>query len=961
MAINDLAQREQALDPARSFAVSAPAGSGKTELLTRRVLRLLAAVDQPEEILCITFTRKAATEMRSRIIAALERGGDERPPPSAYERATWQLARAALVRDRECQWQLLANPNRLGIQTIDGFCMQLARSLPITAGIGAEPAIAEQPQLLYQQAVRALFASMADNATIRAQLEILIPHFDGNTERIEELLCSILATRDQWLRLFVANSQDMDAFRHYLEAVLVRLTRDTLAAASSLLAPWRQQLLELTRAAACNLRQQGAAAELATLHALQELPATEPEDLPRWRAMTDWLLTGQDQWRKSLTKNNGFPGATKEPQKSEYKQLKAEALALIDELKRQPRLLEALQELRALPPARFNAGQWRLLEALSRLLPSLAAQLLLAFREQGAVDHVQVTSAALEALGHEELPSDRALLLDHRLNHILVDEFQDTSTTQFQLLGRLTENWLPGDGRSLFIVGDGMQSCYGFRDANVGLFLVARQFGIGGAQLENLDLVSNFRSTSGVVGWVNQVFGDAFPAHDDIGHGAVAYRPSVATGMDDAASFPAVAAFACIDDETRQQESAQVTLAAFACIDDETRQQESAQVTLLVQETLAQSSSDNVAILVRNRQHLARIIPALQAADIAWQAVDIDSLAQRPIISDLLALTRALLNPIDDIAWLALLRSPVCGLTLHDLHALMSEPVAPETAAATIWDRINDHRRRDQLSADGRARLERILLTLQPAIAERCRMPLRSWLEHAWLSLGGPNQAYPAADLEQPPRFWDLLEANEQGGDVIDMVDFERRVARLFAKPEDSTSARVHLMTMHKAKGLEFDHVILPGLDRVGRASGNDIMLWYERVAADGDSGLLLSPIAGRGAEPDPLYDFVKREQRIKDRLEETRLLYVACTRAIKRLSLVCCAQHDAGSGEPGAPPARSLLSRIWDTIAPSVQPVEAQIPAQTEPQPVIPLQRLLLADYREASRSPPQAPGPGN
>ena len=252
--------------------------------------------------------------------------------------------------------------------------------------------------------------------------------------------------------------------------------------------------------------------------------------------------------------------------------------------------------------------------------------------------------------------------------------------------------------------------------ANVGLFLVARQFGIGGAQLENLDLVSNFRSTSGVVDWVNRVFADAFPAFDDISHGAVAYRPSAATGSEAAPGTRAIDVFACIEDDERQTESAQVTR--------------------LVQETLGQSFTDSVAILVRNRQHLQRIIPELQAANIAWQAVDIDSLAQRPIISDLLALTKALLNPADDIAWLALLRSPVCGLTLHDLHSLMTLSAAPGMAARTIWDRINDTQRCEQLSADGQRRLSRILQTLQPAIAQRGRLPLRTWLEHTWLSLG---------------------------------------------------------------------------------------------------------------------------------------------------------------------------------------------------------------------------------
>src|SRR5687768_18479519 len=103
-AIVDAREREAALDPRRSFIVQAPAGSGKTGLLIQRFLRLLAVVGRPEEILAITFTRKAAAEMRRRVLEALERAADPAPPERENERKTWELARAALARDRECGW-----------------------------------------------------------------------------------------------------------------------------------------------------------------------------------------------------------------------------------------------------------------------------------------------------------------------------------------------------------------------------------------------------------------------------------------------------------------------------------------------------------------------------------------------------------------------------------------------------------------------------------------------------------------------------------------------------------------------------------------------------------------------------------------------------------------------------------------------------------------------------------------
>ena len=131
--IADQEARSRALDPSTSFIVQAPAGSGKTGLLTQRFLVLLASVDAPEEIVAITFTRKAASEMRQRILQALERAGSDQPPERDHERRTWKLARHALVRDKALGWQLLDNPARLRIQTIDSLCTALARQMPIGA------------------------------------------------------------------------------------------------------------------------------------------------------------------------------------------------------------------------------------------------------------------------------------------------------------------------------------------------------------------------------------------------------------------------------------------------------------------------------------------------------------------------------------------------------------------------------------------------------------------------------------------------------------------------------------------------------------------------------------------------------------------------------------------------------------------------------------------------------------
>src|SRR5690606_11785541 len=167
----------------------------------------------------------------------------------------------------------------------------------------------------------------------------------------------------------------------------------------------------------------------------------------------------------------------------------------------QPECMTLLHGVRELPADCYEDDQWQLLDSLTRLLPLLVAQLTLVFKQLGATDYSAISQAALLALGSDDAPSDLALQLDYRIRHILVDEFQDTASPQLQLLQKLTAGWQPDDGRTLFIVGDGMQSCYGFRNANVGLFLDARRKGIGSVELEALDLTVNFRSQVGVVKW----------------------------------------------------------------------------------------------------------------------------------------------------------------------------------------------------------------------------------------------------------------------------------------------------------------------------------------------------------------------------------------------------------------------------------------------------------------------------
>src|SRR5438477_5242038 len=179
--VPDAPQRERALDPAASFIVQAPAGSGKTEILIQRFLALLARVDRPEEIAAITFTIKAAAEMRGRIFDALGRARREACPDTPHEERTWQLARAALERNDALGWKLEESAERLRVQTIDALCASLTRQMPVLSGFGAQPEVVEDASALYREAARNLLGALEDaDDDAAGDVAQLLRHVDNN-------------------------------------------------------------------------------------------------------------------------------------------------------------------------------------------------------------------------------------------------------------------------------------------------------------------------------------------------------------------------------------------------------------------------------------------------------------------------------------------------------------------------------------------------------------------------------------------------------------------------------------------------------------------------------------------------------------------------------------------------------------------------------------------------------------
>jgi len=888
MSSADQQQRLQAIDANFSCIVQAPAGSGKTELLIQRLLALLAVVDKPQQILAITFTNKAAAEMRRRLLDALVAARHTSQPEAEHEALTWRLARQALERHGE---DLLLNPAQLAIQTIDSFCATIVRKMPWVTRFGGMPDISDDAPQLYEAAVIELFKQLGSPGLVSDALKILLEHLDNDMALVQRMLVGLLGRRDQWLRHLTTNKEKLHS---ELNAGLESICNEYLEQAHrSIPAPLVNELLESIDFASCNCPEDVA---IGQWRGLVALPPATMKQMPLWCGLAELLLTNSGTLRKSLNKNIGFPAGDK------GKDAKQRMLDLLEQFEQVPDLAIAFHQLRSLPQQLYSASQWQLLDALFDLLPRLVAQLWLVFRSRGQTDFTEIALKANLALGEADNPSELLLQLDHQLQHILVDEFQDTSRLQYQLFSTLTAGWAAGDGRTLFLVGDPMQSIYRFREAEVGLFLHSFKGSFGSADLPliPLRLCCNFRSQQGIVDWVNEAFASIFPAQMDVTSGAVPAETALAVKPPLSGKAVDVHPFSGIDDLGEAERIIDIILTAQA-----------------------RDPQGTIAVLVRGRTHLRQLLPLLRQRGIDYQAKDIDRLEARPTVLDIVHLTRALLHRGDRLAWTAVLRAPWCGLTLEDLTLLCSDP-----HERTIPSMLADSTNIDKLSHDGRRRLERVWPILRRGMKARAQLPLRDLVEGCWLALGGPA-GFSQSTTNDAELVFELLEDLDQGGDLDDPELLSRRLHQLYSPPDSRTSGTLQIMTIHKAKGLQFDTVILPGLGKTTRRSDDPLLRWLEHP----EYGLLLAPVTKRGSQDkDMVYKLVAHLEACKDDFENARLLYVATTRAIHRLHLLGHAQANKDGVLRAA--TGSLLEKLWPFVSHAFDHLDSP-------------QEVLSAEYR--------------
>jgi ATP-dependent helicase/nuclease subunit A len=880
--MNDLNARQEALDPARSFIVQAPAGSGKTELLVQRLLTLLAGVDQPGEVLAITFTNKAAAEMRVRLLEAMNDAARFPLPEASPERERWYLARRVLERDAKQGWRLLARPEQLNIATFDAFARRIAALAPINEASRAMSLLVTDASLLYRDAARqALFSE--DNDDARALLRAA----DNRVDKVLELISKLLEKRAQWLPHLLSTS---DTSLAYLRQQIELAVGDVLR---PLLRIWTPEIhsnaVKLAQFVCANLGNENTIENLSALVQSTSIDAT-PGSVPTWRSIAQFLLT-EGKWRKQFSKTQGFPlpkEAVDVVEKALRAEMKEAMLALVASLSESvgsEAFVEGLVAVAELPDAEAILSHEAMLRSTLQVLKLAAAHLLVIERERCTTDFSGVALAAKTALD-EQLDEVRARL-DAQFKHILVDEFQDTNPAQFSMIESLVEEWSEGDGRTLFLVGDPMQSIYGFRDADVGIFLDAWNGGFRSVRLHPITLASNYRSRPEIVTWVNAHLSRTF-----------AQRARLAQR-----SIPFVRA------EAIREDAPDCEVAVFAHSDSES---EAAHVVADITNTHKTNSDARIAIIVRSKTQAHEILRLLSNEHIAFAAQEFAAWSDRPIIRDLISLSYVLSQPADRLSWFAWLRSPMVGLTLAQLSTIATRS-GDVHAALQIETESDD----DEYAA----RISNAVSALKEAVAMSDLSSLSERVHVVWRHCGGSALLASEDEMHELEAFFVLLDEIAVGGFLPPRHEFETRIDREQMSFSTAGSHRpVDVLTIHKAKGLEWDVVYVPSMDRMSRANERQLINWQFLRDSKGVN-LITAARETRRKVGASVFDFVEARLAAERSEELKRLLYVAATRARERLVLSgCCTKPEK------SPRTNTLASFLdWPEAPPTPEASDAK------------------------------------
>ena len=528
--------------------------------------------------------------------------------------------------------------------------------------------------------------------------------------------------------------------------------------------------------------------------------------------------------------------------------------------------------------------------------------------------------------------TDAAIAEGAKVRHLLVDEFQDTSRRQYELIANLMRAWPEREGRSCFAVGDPQQSIYAFRQAEAELFgrVRDRGFEMPGEEalpMERRQLRANFRTASDLIAELNHRFALVF-ARDQQIEFASAEAAREAAAEAHGKHFELHLDF--VAEGGKKQADPRITQQLEDLKNSSLKNQIDRILALIegyAPELQAAAESQGkkkfrIAILGRKRAVMEPIARALREAQIRYRAVDLESLGQRPEVLDALAMAKAVTNPQDRVAWLGLLRAPWAGLRLADLNALCG---GREFSSYALPDLLELHF--NKLSDEGQRILTRVQAGLHRAASWREQHPeatLGTWMEELWLQLGG-NRTVTREQMANLDLLWETFDKLPNGELDLCGAGLENALEEMKARPDPEASAEVgvQLMSIHKSKGLEFEVVIVPELQSLSGGSRPSMLTWMERAFDEDESSddelteFLIAPLDAKGAEKGGAKVWVSRALNRRELDEVRRVFYVAATRAREALHLFARPGFSVASGEPklSRPKTGSLLEAAWPAL----------------------------------------------
>jgi ATP-dependent exoDNAse (exonuclease V) beta subunit len=723
---------------------------------------------------------------------------------------------------------------------------------------------------IYQKAAEKTLMLIEEEEYQTSVASVLL-YLDNHVDRFYRLIVHMLSKREQWLpKLYIKGTLDISSLERTAQEIIIEHLGALKQVASELLDAEFFSLLGM------NKRDD--------VTKITKLPGANLSDLSEWQVIAELLLTKNGDWRKQVDTKIGFPAELKE-QKSAFREV-LEALNSAESFR------TMLNELYKLPSEHFPESTSRNINDIAQVLKLAVAQLKLIFTEEKLQDFSEVAMQAIRALDSREVVSDIALLLDYQIKHLLIDEFQDTSYSQLNLIERLVEGWQEGDDKSIFLVGDPMQSIYRFRESQVGIFIQVMRNGIANLNINSLILTTNFRSNKSIVEINNNIFSQIFPSEDNLLKGAITFSNSTSA--------------------SKKEPKDVVNFYPYSYDQD---LKESEQVVAIIKDSLQDNPNQEIAVLVKSRIHLKEIISSLQSHKINFEAIKTEPLKLNLFTRDLISLARSLLSLGDRLAWLSILRAPWCGLTLEDLL------IVSNSNEMTIFHQLNSKKLIEKLSEDGIQRSQHLYQAIEGAIMNEGRF---SFVERFSYTLSQLSN-----DLKLTKEEWIIrsqflsLISECELNQTLNIETLQSMLKDLYAP---SQSASVKLMTIHQAKGLEFETVIIPGLGKTGKSDSLALI----QVQEISDNSILLAPIkSSNEKEESKTYLYLKHLQKQQTYFEMMRLLYVAMSRAKEKLYLLGGVTK---SGNVASNSFLSLLSQYYQQSIANIKS-ETSLPSK-EPTP---------------------------